>query len=59
MNRLIDKRVLIIGKKHPWCGEIGRVKDIKTTAFGKTGYVIDLENGSSCFVFNQEELKIF
>lgn len=57
LNKLIGKRVLITGN-HCWAGEIGTVKEVDTTAMGMTGYVVALDNGTSCFVFNTHELQI-
>lgn len=58
MNNLIGKRVQITGNVHPWSGEKGSVKDIQTTAFGTTGYVVELDNGTSCFVFYPSQLQV-
>lgn len=57
MNNLIGKRVLIIGN-HTWSGEIGTVEEFKDTAIGKAGYIVALDNGTSCFVFNTSNLQI-
>ncbi len=53
---LIGKRVIITGD-HPWAGETGVVEAVKTTSFGKTGMIVTLDNGNSCFVFSGAQVK--
>lgn len=57
MENIIEKRVLIAGE-HPWSGEIGTVKAFENTKLGKTGYLVQLDNGTSCYVFNRNQLQI-
>jgi hypothetical protein len=54
---LIGKRVYLL-EPHPWSGEIGTVQELKTTGIGQTGYVVELDNGTSCFVFNRMQMQI-
>ena len=53
---LIGRRVEITNGSHPWFGEIGTVKELKNTALGKAGFVVELENGTSCFVWSANDL---
>jgi hypothetical protein len=55
-ENLIGKRVSITGS-HPWAGESGVVESVQTTAFGKTGMVVNLDSGNSCFVFYGHHIK--
>ena len=57
MDTFIGKTVLIIGA-HPWAGEIGVVKEIRDTSMCVKGYVVDLKNGTTCFVFNANNFQI-
>lgn len=57
MESIIGKKVLIIGD-HPWCGEMGVIKGIQSTSMGSTGWLVDLKNGTTCFVFNAKNLQI-
>jgi hypothetical protein len=57
MEYFIGKRVQIIGN-HPWSGERGTVKETKTIPTGTTGLIIELDNGTSCFVFKASQLQI-
>jgi hypothetical protein len=59
MEELIGKRVQVTGD-HPWSGEVGTVKEIKPVNFPikRTGWIISLDNGMSCFVFDAKQLII-
>ena len=57
LTEIIGRRVKISGK-HPWSGERGIVKALQDTNIGKVGYLVELDNGTSCFVFSITQLKI-
>lgn len=57
LTEIIGKKVKITGA-HPWSGENGIVKSLEYTGIGKVAYLVELENGTSCFVFSITELKI-
>lgn len=57
MERFIGKRVLIIGD-HPWSGEVGTATEVKQVPTGTKGIIVELDNGTSCFVFKESNLQM-
>lgn len=59
MKKFVGKEVVIIGS-HPWRGERGTVIKVETPngVFDPALYV-SLENGTDCYVFTTQHLKLF
>jgi hypothetical protein len=54
---LVGKRVEIINKKHPWFAECGTVKSYGKTNLGSMGFRVELDNGTSCFVWSESDMR--
>ena len=49
-----DGRQVIFKGKHPHAGETGTILGADKTIAG-TGYLVELDNGERCFLFNPEK----
>ena len=55
-QEFIGQRVQL-QKGHPHDGYCGHIKDLRRTAIGKAGFVVELDDGIECFVFKTEQIK--
>jgi hypothetical protein len=54
---LIGKRVEITNRKHPWFEERGTVESFENTNLGSMGFRVELDNRTSCFVWNETDMR--
>jgi hypothetical protein len=57
-KQFIGRKVLIVGD-HPHADKTGTVDRVECArAIGKWGFVVELEDGQSCFVFSGKEWRV-
>ena len=58
VRHLEGRDIKIIGKSHPWYGELGRIKKFDIIG-GRPGCVVELieQAGHECTVYNGNEIK--
>ena len=54
-EQFYGRRLKVVGK-HPHSGSHGKIVEVQNTISG-VGFVVKLEDGSSCFVFKQENIE--
>lgn len=52
-------RTVVLKGNHPWAGEKGVIKGKQEAkGIGKIGLIVELDNGTECFVFDMNQMRI-